>query len=89
MSENASSRAPDSLRHRYYQEDICYGLLPFTVLAEIAGVDVPLARSLLRVGQVLVGFDPAMTGRTAERMGVAGLDREALLDLVGAGSHGA
>jgi len=86
---NRAIRAPDSLRHRYYQEDICYGLLPFTVLAEIAGVDVPLARSLLRVGQVLVGFDPATTGRTAERMGVAGLDREALLGLVGAGSHGA
>src|SRR5262249_54903938 len=53
---NRRIKAPDSLRHRYYQEDFCYGLLPFIVIAGIGGVDVPLARSLLQVGQVLVGF---------------------------------
>jgi opine dehydrogenase len=86
---NRRISAPDSLQHRYYQEDICYGLVPFTVLAEIANVEVPLAKSLLQVGGALVGFDPMTTGRTAERMGIAGIDREALLAVVGAGSHGA
>jgi opine dehydrogenase len=85
---NRSIKAPDSLRHRYYQEDFCYGLLPFTVIATIGGVDVPLAKSLLQIGQVLLGFDPASAGRTAERMGIAGLDREGLLRLIGAQHHG-
>jgi opine dehydrogenase len=85
---NRRIKAPDSLRHRYYQEDFCYGLLPFTVIARIGGVDIPLARSLLQIGRVLLGFDPASTGRTAERMGIAGLDRGGLLRLVGAQDNG-
>jgi opine dehydrogenase len=85
---NRRIKAPNSLRHRYYQEDFCYGLLPFTVIARIGGVDVPLATSLLQIGQVLLGFDPASSGRTAERMGIAGLDRGGLLRLIGAQHHG-
>jgi opine dehydrogenase len=85
---NRRIKAPDSLRHRYYQEDFCYGLLPFTVIARIGGVDIPLARSLLQIGRVLLGFDPASTGRTAERMGIAGLDRGGLMRLVGAQDNG-
>jgi opine dehydrogenase len=85
---NRRIKAPNSLRHRYYQEDFCYGLLPFTVIAGIGGVDVPLAQSLLQIGRVLVGFDAASTGRTAERMGIADLDRGGLLKLIGAQRNG-
>jgi hypothetical protein len=62
--------------------------LPFTVIARIGGVDVPVAKSLLQIGQVLLGFDPASHGRTAERMGIADLDRGGLLRLIGAERHG-
>jgi opine dehydrogenase len=81
---NRRIKAPNSLQHRYYREDFCYGLLPFTVLARIGGVDVPVAKSLLQIGQVLLGFDPASAGRTAERLGITGLNRGGLLRLVGA-----
>ncbi len=53
---NRRIKAPDSLQHRYYREDFGHGLLPFTALAAIAGVDVPVAASLLRIGQSLVGI---------------------------------
>ena len=53
---NRRIKAPDSLQHRYYREDFGHGLLPFTALAAIAGVDVPVATSLLRIGQTLVGI---------------------------------
>jgi opine dehydrogenase len=86
---NARIKAPDSLQHRYYREDFGHGLLPFIALATIARVDVPVAHSLLRVAQALLGFDPASTGRTAERMGIAGLDRNGLLNLVGGACRGA
>jgi opine dehydrogenase len=85
---NRRIKAPDSLEHRYYREDFGYGLLPFTALAAIAGVAVPIAAALLRIGQTLVGTDFAADGRTAERMGIAGLDRNGLLELVGARAHG-
>jgi opine dehydrogenase len=84
---NRRIKAPDSLEHRYYREDFGYGLLPFTALATIAGVS-SLAASLLRIAQTLLGFDLAAHGRTAERMGIAGLDRNGLLKLVGARHHG-
>jgi opine dehydrogenase len=81
---NRRIKAPNSLQHRYYREDFGYGLLPFTVLARIGGIDVPVAKSLLQIGQVLLGFDLASAGRTAARMGIADLDRGGLLRLVGA-----
>jgi len=81
---NRAIKAPSSLDHRYYGEDFGYGLLPFTHLADIAKVDVPVAKSLLRIGETLLGVDLAAQGRTAERMGIAGLDRNGLLGLVGA-----
>jgi opine dehydrogenase len=85
---NRRIKAPDSLAHRYYREDFGHGLLPFTVLASIAGVAVPIAASLLRIGETLIGADLAVGGRTAEAMGIAGLDRTGLLKLVGANPHG-
>jgi opine dehydrogenase len=85
---NRRIKAPDSLSHRYYREDFGHGLLPFTVLAQIAGVDVPVAASLLRIAQTLTGIDFAAHGRTAARMGIAGLDRAGLLERVGAKFHG-
>jgi opine dehydrogenase len=81
---NRRIRAPDSLGHRYYREDFGHGLLPFVELASVASVEVPLAHALLRVAQTLVGVDFRATGRTSERMGIAGLDRNGLLGLVGA-----
>jgi opine dehydrogenase len=80
---NRKIRAPDSLQHRYYLEDFGHGLLPFTALARIAQIDVPVAGSLLRIAHALLGFDLATEGRTAERMGIAGLDRNGLMKVVG------
>jgi opine dehydrogenase len=85
---NRHIKAPDSLKHRYYREDFGHGLLPFTVLATIAKVEVPLATSLLRIAQVLLGINLNEHGRTAERMGIAKLNLSGLLKLVGAKPDG-
>lgn len=79
---NRLIRAPDSLTHRYYAEDFGYGLLPLLVLAQIAGVETPYADALVEVASVLRGDDIRATGLTAERLGIAGLDRDGLLALV-------
>ena len=54
----------------------------------IANVDVPVAASLMQIAQTVLGFDLATDGRTAERMGIAGLDRNGLLKLVGGSRRG-
>jgi opine dehydrogenase len=84
---NRRIKAPNSLTHRYYLEDFGHGLLPFIALASIASVDVPVAAALLRIGQTLLGTDFATHGRTAQRMGIAGLDRNGLLQLVRGNEH--
>jgi len=86
---NRKIKAPDSLQHRYYREDFGHGLLPFNALASIANIDVPVALSLMRIAQTFLGYDLSTDGRTAERMGIAGLDRNGLLKLVGGSCCGA
>ncbi|HJO72438.1 MAG: NAD/NADP octopine/nopaline dehydrogenase family protein [Rhodospirillales bacterium] len=76
---NAKIKAPHSFDHRYYMEDFGHGLVPFLALARAAGVETPVASALLRLGATLTGRDFYATGRTAARMGIAGLDRDALL----------
>lgn len=77
---NATIRAPGSLRHRYYLEDVGYGLAPFCALAAAAGVAVPVAASLLHLGLVLLGDAAPVVD--AESLGVAGLDAAGVLALV-------
>ncbi len=79
---NRNIKAPDTLAHRYYKEDFGHGLLPFLELAEIAGVEAPVARSLYTLAGAAVGVDYRDGGRTAEAMGIAGLSREQLIEKV-------
>lgn len=79
---NRRIKAPGSLEHRYYREDFGHGLLPFLELAAIAGEPVPTAAALFELAQRLTGNDFRAHGRTAAAMGIAGLDRRALVDLV-------
>ncbi len=76
---NRTIRAPDSLAHRYYAEDFGYGLVPLLELARIGGVETPYAAALVEVASVLRGEDVRATGLTAQRLGIAGLDRDGLL----------
>jgi len=79
---NRRIKAPESLSHRYYLEDFGHGLLPFMVFARIAGVAVPVADALFALAEALTGADFRKRGRTAEAMGIAGLDRDGLIAMV-------
>ncbi|MFN8221898.1 MAG: NAD/NADP octopine/nopaline dehydrogenase family protein [Gaiellales bacterium] len=76
---NSALRAPDSLEHRYYAEDFGFGLVPLLELARIAGVQAPLGSALVTVASALLGRELVREGLTADRLGIAGLDRDALL----------
>jgi opine dehydrogenase len=79
---NAKIRAPHALEHRYYTEDFGYGIVPLLEYAHIGGVDCPLAAALLELASVLLDRDLRTEGLNAERLGIDGLDRDDLLELV-------
>jgi opine dehydrogenase len=81
---NRSIKAPNSLQHRYYVEDFWYGLMPFMALADVANVPVPTARSLMTLAAALKSESESesLRGRTAQRMGVQGLGKKEIIDLV-------
>ena len=79
---NGKIKAPNSLAHRYYREDFWYGVKPFLAFAGIAGVDTPVAGSLMKLAQLLVGDTGTTEGRSASVMGIDGLNKDELLSLV-------
>lgn len=79
---NRLIKAPAGFAHRYYQEDLWYGLEPFLVLAGIAGVEAASARSLMHLGTLAAGRNAPPGRRTATEMGISGFDKNALLAFV-------
>lgn len=70
--------APDSVRHRYYSEDIGFALRPFVEIAKIADVETPTASALLQLAAIAAPQTDE-EALTAARLGIAGLDRDGLL----------
>jgi len=68
--------------HRYMREDVACGLAFLVSLAEWAGVHAPVARGLLAIGSAICGEDFRARGRTLECLGLAGLDRGAMRELL-------
>jgi opine dehydrogenase len=86
---NRDILAPGSLAHRYYAEDFGYGVLPFCVLARMAGVEAPTAEALLNLADTFMGGGVVSGGLGAERMGLAGCDLDGLIARTRAPAHAA
>lgn len=62
--------APTRIDTRQIMEDIPTGILPLTEFGRIAGVEVPIMKSVLSICSILLRKDFRKTGRTLERMGL-------------------
>ncbi len=85
---NRYIKAPPNLEGRYVQEDVGYGLVPLEALAAAAGVAVPTIASLIHLAGVATGVDHRRAGLSAEKLGIAGLDRDGVLRLAREGPAG-
>jgi opine dehydrogenase len=74
--------------HRYMREDLRLGLSFLISVAELAGVDTPLARSFFAIGGAICGEDFTKTGRTLASLGLGGLRRAELQTLLREGFGG-
>lgn len=69
----AGIRAPETLEHRYIEEDIPAGLVPLASLGHHLGVETPVMDSLIDLASVIHQRDYRREGRTVARLGLAGL----------------
>ncbi|MBQ7529466.1 NAD/NADP octopine/nopaline dehydrogenase family protein [bacterium] len=77
-----TSQAPDRLNHRYLKEDVSCTLVPMHYLAKLAGLETPVADSIITFAQVLSGENFLTQGRTLERLGWADLTYEELKERI-------
>jgi opine dehydrogenase len=75
-------RAPASIRHRFFDEDIPYGLVPLSELGRLGGVPTPVMDHLIHLASIATGNDYRSAGLTLERMGLGGVARDELDDLL-------
>ncbi|MFF5985027.1 NAD/NADP octopine/nopaline dehydrogenase family protein [Streptomyces olindensis] len=63
---------PDSVNHRYFTEDIPFGLVIWSSLAAQIGLSMPLTDSFIALSNTLCGRDFVAEGRTAKSLGLLG-----------------
>ncbi|MGQ0568667.1 MAG: NAD/NADP octopine/nopaline dehydrogenase family protein [Armatimonadota bacterium] len=68
----------DRIHFRYIDEDVPYGSVFMSSLGRLLGVPTPINDACNTLASVARGVDYWASGRTVERMGLAGLTRETL-----------
>lgn len=67
---NKPIKAPDTLAHRYVDEDVGYGLVPICEIGRLAGVEMPVTRLMIDLASVVRGVDYWQEGLTLAKMGL-------------------
>jgi len=78
---NKSIKAPSSTDHRYFHEDIPYGLLPMCEFGRVANVETSVMSSLVTIASSITGVAYRDQGWTAERLGLPDTPDTASADL--------
>ncbi len=71
-------RAPQSVDHRFFNEDIPFGLIPLSEFGRLAGVPTPASDAVILLAEIVTGRSYREAGLTLERMGIDGLDADQL-----------
>ena len=73
-------KSPSTIFTRQLTEDIPTGVLPIMELGEVAGVPVPLMRSMIDICENLLDIDFREKGRTLEHLGLAGKSKDEIIE---------
>lgn len=66
-------KAPPLVNHRYITEDVPMSLVPIASIGEMLGVPCPTIRAVIHLANLMHECDYWQTGRTVQKMGLAGL----------------
>jgi opine dehydrogenase len=78
-------QAPATLQHRYIFEDVPASLVPIASIGEMLGVETKTIKSIISLASAVHGVDYWQTGRTVERLGIAGMKPEEIAAAVSNG----
>lgn len=79
---HGAARAPSSIDHRYFTEDVPYGLVPTASVGRAIGLSLPVTEAAVTVIGALSGRDFAREGRTTESLGLAGMSAAEIVTYV-------
>jgi len=75
----STTKGPRDLGTRYIHEDVPMGLVLMSSIGREFGIVTPVTDSLVNVAGALTGVDFWKSGRTLDKLGLAGLSREAFI----------
>jgi opine dehydrogenase len=78
-------KAPASIDHRFFNEDVPYGLLAIAELGRLAGVPTPGADAVIDIASIVAARAYRSEGLTRERMGIAGMTVAEVSELLATG----
>jgi opine dehydrogenase len=70
---NRRIRAPASIDHRFFNEDVPYGLVAIAELGRTAGVPTPAADAVIDIASIVAARSFRREGLTRKRMGISGM----------------
>ncbi|MDP2871801.1 MAG: NAD/NADP octopine/nopaline dehydrogenase family protein [Bacillota bacterium] len=82
VGEIARIIGPKTIYDRYITEDLPMGLVPAAQLARLAGKPAHLVEAIIYLGSSVCGMDFWKEGRTLEKLGLAGMTVEDIVNLV-------
>lgn len=68
--------APKTFQHRFFLEDIPYGMAPMETIGQIMGVKTPLITAIIEIGCVLAESDLRADSRDLRKFGIADMTPE-------------
>lgn len=74
--------APANPKARYITEDVPFLFVPFCELAQLCGIDVPIARSIITITSTFNDEDYMKTGRTLAKMGFNHWTKQEILEFL-------
>jgi opine dehydrogenase len=81
-------KAPASIDHRFFNEDVPYGLVAIAELGRLAGVPTPHADAVIDIASIVTARPYRREGLTRERMGIAEMSADEATALLHTGRKG-
>ena len=79
---NPAFSAPATVDTRYLNEDLPFGLAPWSSIGRMWGIPTPNIDAVIRIASTMLGEDYFTKGLTVEEMGIAGLTPEELKSMI-------